>query len=275
MLRSVLGGPAGHGRAGADDLELVAGALVTQPADQHGYVGALPAAVGVQLVESEELEALGGADQVLALVGPGEDKLEHHVVRQQDVGWLGQDPHALVARLLARVAGVGDGLPAARVAEGQELLQLADLRVRQGVHRVDDDRLDARASLSSSCVAIAENGVDDGHDVGQRLAGAGAGGQHVALAGPGYLDRLTLVLVKHDRVPAGVLQVVLAPEDPRRLSGAATPPPRGQGRRRRRRRTGSGSARGRATARPARTGASTNCLMRSLRTSTKPDVKAR
>ena len=212
-----LGGPGGHGRAGPHHLELVAVALVTQPADQHGYVGALSATVGVQLVESEELEPLSSADEVLALVGPGQDQLEHDVVRKQDVRGLSQDPHTLVAGLLAGVAGVGDGLPAAGVTEGQELLELADLRVGEGVHGVDDDRLDSRASLPSPGVAIAKNGIHNGHDVGQRLAGAGASREDVALARPGYLDRLMLMLMQHDWVSTSVLRVLLAAKDARRL----------------------------------------------------------
>ena len=66
------------------------------------HVGALAAAVGVQLVEHEEPKILGLGNE-LALVGSGEDQLQHHVVREQDVGRVGDDPLAFLVLLLPRV----------------------------------------------------------------------------------------------------------------------------------------------------------------------------
>ena len=108
---------------------------------------------------------------------------------------------ALVLRLLP-------GVPLERhlrVAGAQELLQLAELAVGQGVHRVDDDRLDAR--LVGACGLGFEDLVDDRDDVRQALAGAGAGREDVALAGACGLDGLLLVLVK------AKLLAVRKPED--------------------------------------------------------------
>ena len=65
---------------------------------QQRHVGPLAAPVGVQLVQDEELKALGRRHQ-LALVGPGEDQLQHHVVGEQDVRRVGDDPLALPRRL--------------------------------------------------------------------------------------------------------------------------------------------------------------------------------
>ena len=58
----------------------------------------------------------------------------------------------------------------------RNLLELARLAVRQGVHRVDDDRLDALAAAAPQDV------VDDRDDVGEALARAGAGRQDVVAA---------------------------------------------------------------------------------------------
>src|SRR6202020_1841114 len=63
--------------------------------------------VGVQLVEDQEPKPPGGANQVLPLVRAGQDKVQHHVVGQQDVGRVGQDRPPLLRALLARVAGEG------------------------------------------------------------------------------------------------------------------------------------------------------------------------
>ena len=92
-----------------------------------------------------------------------------------------------------------------RVAGAEELLQLAELAVGQGVHRVDDDRLDAR--LVRACGLGFEDLVDDRDDVRQALAGSGAGREDVALAGARGLDGLLLMLVE------AKLLAVRKPED--------------------------------------------------------------
>lgn len=50
---------------GADVLEIRRLELLPEPAAEHGDIGTLPAAVGVQLVEDEELQPLGRFDQPL------------------------------------------------------------------------------------------------------------------------------------------------------------------------------------------------------------------
>jgi hypothetical protein len=55
------------------------------PPDEEGHIRALPAPVGVQLVEDQEAQALGRSDQ-LAVTDPGKDQLEHHIVGEDDVG---------------------------------------------------------------------------------------------------------------------------------------------------------------------------------------------
>ena len=111
-------------------------------------------------------------------------------------GGAGDDLLALLVALLARVAPEGDGALVVRVALAEEFFQLADLAVGEGVHRVDDDRLDAAAR------AVAEHVVDDGDDVGEALARPGPGGEDVVLAGLRRLDGLHLVAMKPDRAVA-------------------------------------------------------------------------
>src|SRR5213592_2140059 len=122
----------------------------------------------MQLVEDEELEPACGLDE-LALERPREDQLEHHVVREQDVGWVRDDLAPLVVALLARVAAERDRALAVRIASTQELLELARLAVGKRIHRVDDKRLDPLARTAAQHV------VDDRDDVGEALTRAGAG----------------------------------------------------------------------------------------------------
>ena len=149
------GASAGHGGACADDLEVIGGALVAQTTHKHRHVGALAPSIGVKLIEGQEAQALGGADQVLALVRPGQDEFEHHVVGQEDVGRLGEDAASLVGALLAGVAGEGDGFAVLGVAVTQELRQFSHLGVGQRVHGVDDYGLHAWLSLAAVRFSVA------------------------------------------------------------------------------------------------------------------------
>jgi len=152
----------------------------------------------VQLVEDEELQTPRHPDQRFAILRAGEHQLQHHVVGQQDVRRIIADLLAALFVLLPGVAGEGDGLLALAVAVPQILLQLVELAVDQGVHRVDDDRPDAFLRRG---LALAQHPVDDGHDVGQRLAGARAGREDVGLPAIGCLDRLKLMAVQGERTP--------------------------------------------------------------------------
>lgn len=167
---------------------------VPHPADQHGHVRPLPPAVGVQFVEHQELEPPGRLDQ-LAVAGPGQDQLQHHVVGEQDVGRLCQDRLPLVRPLLAGVPGERDGAAAVGVPEAEELAEFAELAVGQGVHGVDDDRADALAAAHPQDV------VHDRDDVRQALARPGPRREHVREPGPGDADRLGLVAVEAEPPP--------------------------------------------------------------------------
>ena len=234
LLRAALGG---HRRRRADALDVRRVAGVLEPSDQKRDVGALPPAVGVQLVQDEEPQALGRPDEA-ALVRAGQDELEHHVVGEQDVRRVGDDRLALLRRLLPGVPLEGHRL----VLGAEELLELAELAVGQGIHRVDDDRLDAR--LVGAVRLGFEDLVNDRDDVRQALTGPGAGGEDVALPRVRGLDGLLLVPVEAQFLP------VLQPEDV--LGGCLAAVPGRQARRssRRARSSGSATATGRATGTP-------------------------
>ncbi len=176
---------------------------------KESHVRALASAVGVKLVEHQELESLGGSDQ-LVLPGPCEHQLEHHVVGQQDVRRIGDDLLPFLVGLLTRVAAEGHQRRPVRIAVAKELLQLTQLAVRQGVHRVDDDRLNA------SPAAASEDVIYDRHYVGEALSRAGTSGQDVMVTGPCGPDALDLVLVEAQRSFIGGRSRLLA-EDPQAL----------------------------------------------------------
>ena len=117
--------------------------LLTEPAAEHGDVGTLPAAVGVEFVEDEKLEPLGRLDEPF-FADPCEDQLEHDVIRENDVGRVVADLVTLLPLFLARVPP--HSYRRAILAERcslEELRQLAQLAVGQSIHGIDDDRLDA------------------------------------------------------------------------------------------------------------------------------------
>ena len=111
-------------------------------------------------------------------------------------------------RLLAGVALESDRRDAA-VAVEQELAELFELAVRQCIHGVDDNRLDPLAT------ALTQHPIDDRHDVGQRLARPGTGGEHVGGAGGSDLDRIALVAVQGEGAGTGIAEANLASKDPR------------------------------------------------------------
>lgn len=182
-------------------LEGLAGA-----AHEERDVGALPAPIGVKLVEHQEAEAPRPMDEG-PLVLTRQDQLEHHVVREQDVGRVDDDGLLLRLALLAGVAGEPHRWPARRIAEGQELRQLALLAVRESVHRVHDDRLDALAG------AAPKHMVDDGDQIDQALPGARSRGQDIRSAGASHADRLVLVAVEPEGPADGIGVSLLNAED--------------------------------------------------------------
>ena len=149
--------------------------MLPDPADQHGDIRALAAAIRMQLVQHDEPQ--GGGLLYEWLVLPAcEDQLQHDVVGEKDVRWIVQDLLPVIVVFLAGVPLEADG--PSRFFLAEEFLQFSDLAVGKSVHRVDDDGLHALAASRPQHV------VNDGDHVGQALAGPGAGREDVAGSGP-------------------------------------------------------------------------------------------
>ena len=143
--------------------------------DQERHVCTLAAPIGVELIEDQKPQPLRGADQ-LSILRSGEQELEHHVVREEDVRRIAPNGFADVAFLLPRVPGEAHRRSTLRISLLEKLLQFLVLAVGQGVHRVHDDGLDATPG------PVPEDVVHDRHDVRQALPGTRAAGQDVGLA---------------------------------------------------------------------------------------------
>ena len=192
-----------HGGGRANAHQLVGLQTLAQTAHQQGYVGALASPVGVQLIQHQEFQTLAMLDHPpIHVLIAGQNQLQHHEVGQQDVGRVVGYLVALSLAFLARVARYGKGGLALWITM-QELVQLLQLAVGQGIHGVDDDG--ARALLRIDFLGF-QNAVNDGHEERQRFAGAGSGGHHVALVFLRLGQRLQLVdiQVQVRRLPLGL-----------------------------------------------------------------------
>ena len=178
-----------------------------QPAQQHRDVGALRAVVGVELVDHHVPDV--GVPPQRQVVGALQQQVEHLVVGDQDVrgvpadvGPFGQHPGVGGVRPLADVQARRD---AGQVVRRQELVDPVRLVGGEGVHRVQQDRLDARRARLALAAAV----VQDGDQERLGLAGPGAGGDQRRLGVPVLAvqaaPRLDLVLVR-DRVVRRPLQ---------------------------------------------------------------------
>ena len=99
----------------------------------------------MQLIQHQKLQPPGGLDNgSIQLVLPRHQQFEHHEVGQDDIGRVLADAFALVLIFLTRITGISHRSAGGICAIGtKKLLQLVPLTVGQGIHRVDDDRLDA------------------------------------------------------------------------------------------------------------------------------------
>ena len=129
----------------------------TDAPHQQRHVGTLPPAVGVKLVEHQELQALAVANHVLIdRVLAGHQVLKHHEVRQQDVRRVRADRAAGFGVFLPREARERQRL--LRRDELQELVEFLHLAVGQRIHRVNDDRPRAPLRIDRLCT---QDGVHD------------------------------------------------------------------------------------------------------------------
>jgi len=159
----------------------------------------------VEFIENEKLQISGRAYE-FALFGAGKDQLEHHIIGEQDIGRILDDDLALLFLFLPGIFGETEGIAIAGEAIVDEFLQFAILAVGEGVHRVDDDRLDALTR------AVLQNRIDDGDDISQTLARTGAGGEDIREAGLGRMDGIGLMTVQAQRL-AQILRIALAAEN--------------------------------------------------------------
>ena len=91
------------------------------------------------------------------IVETSEDVLQHHEVGEQDVWRVVGDGIALGIGFLPGVAGDREG-PLIRGIAMQEFVQLFQLAVGQGIHRIDDDGAGAR--FAAFCFGL-DDAVDD------------------------------------------------------------------------------------------------------------------
>ena len=146
----------------------------------------------MQLVQHEEAQPRTVADDAaIDILLPRHEEFQHHEVGEQDVRRVVRNALPLVHVLLAGVAGEGDRSISGHLTD--ELGEFVHLRVRERVHRVDDDGV--RSSLGG-CAARLQDVVDDGDEEAERLPGSRAGRHHEALTLGGQRDRLLLVLVE-------------------------------------------------------------------------------
>ena len=100
------------------------------PAHQHRHIRTLPAPVGVELIEDQELQPLRRTDHLLILrVLARKDIFQHHIVREQDIRGAVLDHLLFCRRLLPCVASKSDPFRAFGVAQAEVLLQLLELAV--------------------------------------------------------------------------------------------------------------------------------------------------
>jgi hypothetical protein len=165
------------------------------PSHEHRHVRPLAPAVRVQLIEHQEAQSTRSLHQ-FPLKRPGQDELQHDVVRQEYVGGICDDCLPLLIRLLSGVGAEPHRAASVWEPDFQELVKLARLAVHQCVHGVDDDSPDFSPTRT-----LLQHGVHDGDQVGETLPGAGAAGQHVAGASLSYPNGVRLVLVQPQPTP--------------------------------------------------------------------------
>ena len=128
----------GHRGRSANAQEILGVELRPNAAHEHGDIRALSSAIGMQLVQYQELEILGGLDDFMILMVARENQIEHHIVREQDVRRIGLDCGTLGRAFLSRIA-----LDRHQGRTVEKLADFLELAVRQRVHRIDDDGANA------------------------------------------------------------------------------------------------------------------------------------
>ncbi|MCY4375068.1 MAG: hypothetical protein OXC31_15005 [Spirochaetaceae bacterium] len=200
-----------HGGGGSNAEHIITDRMAAAT-NEHGHISALPAAVGVQLVEHEESQTLRRPYQ-FAILASCEHELQHHVVGQEHIRRVAAHGVSSFPTFLPRVPREAYWCLTLRIARVDELPELLMLAVGERVHRIDDDRLDTAPGTG------AQDAVHNGDDVRKALAGAGAGRQYVRPAFVRMEDRLALVPVQRQERTVMVLARLANAEDPRALFG--------------------------------------------------------
>ena len=207
-------GPMGYGGGGADAYQAgrADAGVRLEPAYEARNLGGQGASVAMQLVQHEEVKGRPEEHPVLL---PDQEELELLVVGQQDVGGVGADLPPRQPFRLGRRLGVRLGRRLAisgveRERDGQarpseQPAQTIELVVRQGVHRVEEDGLDALLSHSPETDAVIENGEQEAFG----LSGSGSRGDKVRPALGARPKGLLLVREKavFAKGPSGLQQV--------------------------------------------------------------------
>ena len=119
----------------------------------------------MQLVEHQKAKTLGRLDDGPVVgIDPGQEELEHGVVRQQDIRRVSGDPLPAPLAILVRCTAQRSRDPGPRISGLEKLFQLLHLRVAEGVHGIDDDRFDTARRWMRQRV------VHDRNEIGQALA---------------------------------------------------------------------------------------------------------
>ena len=121
---------------------------------------------------------------------------EHHIVGQQNVRRIGQNPVAVLAAVLPCIARKCQRAVRPILLE---ILQRLELTVDQRIRRIHNERADRMFGR-----LVLEHVVHDWHEVGQALARSGAGGNKVRLVLSSSDNGLGLMFVKANVRPEKV-----------------------------------------------------------------------
>ena len=175
---------------------------LAQPTHEQGDICALPSAIGMELIQHQELQTTTMFDHApVDFLITRKDELQHHEVGQQDVWRVCCNKRTLGLTFLAGVASDRERLLIRGIAD-QELVELFQLAVGERVHRIDHDGPGPRAAVLRPPL---DDPVDHGNEEGQGLAGASTRGDNVALPLDRLGQRLQLVSVQVQRLRRGFL----------------------------------------------------------------------
>ena len=151
----------------------------------------------MQFVEDDELKTVGVLDDLrIQCILPGQEKLGHHEIGQQDI-------RRMRGNLLPGFPGILPGVSPDNRPERRRNVRLLDepldfleLTIGERVHRIHDDRA-CPGGLAG--FARPDDCIDDRDEETEGLSRAGARGDDETVAGTGLGDGLALVPVKQQR----------------------------------------------------------------------------